>query len=61
MRLYVTDRLRRHTGHEQSLRDDFTLPLDAWCRVTYFLRAVVVDRRALDHRHDVVTIGYRFR
>ena len=55
--LDVADRLGGHAGHRQRLGDHRRLPLDARRGEADLERAVVVDRRAEDHRAYAVAVG----
>ncbi len=59
MGLEVRDRLQVHAGRRQRLGDNLGLPIHARRRVPHLQRAVVVDRRAQDHRVNVVAVGER--
>src|SRR5688500_5715550 len=48
MRLDVIDRFSADAGHSECISDDLSLTVNAWCRITDFQRAIVVDSRALD-------------
>ena len=59
MRLDIADGLRRDLGHGLGGENDRRLSLDAGRGVTHLGRAVVVHRRAFDHRVDRVARGER--
>ena len=55
----IADRPRPDPRHRMGLGDGARLPVDARRQIARLGRAVVVDRRALDDRPDVVAIGQR--
>ena len=59
VRLDIADGLRRDLGHGLGGENDRRLSLDAGRGVTHLGRAVVVHRRAFDHRVDRVARGER--
>ncbi len=54
--LDIADRPGLDVGRRQRLGDHGDLALDAGSREAHLRRAVVVDRRAADHRQDVVAV-----
>ena len=57
----VIDRVRRHIGHRLRLGDAAGLTIDRGRQIPGLLRAVVVDRGALDHGPDMVAVRHRIR
>ena len=60
MGLDIGDGIRIDIGHSQRFGDDLGLPLNTGGAKADFLRAIVIDRRAFDHRQNVVAVGQGF-
>src|SRR5436305_15011446 len=56
MRFYVTDRLCGHPGVPEGFGNRLALSIQCWGGVAHAHAAIVVDRRAADHRVNVMLI-----
>src|SRR3954468_11391938 len=56
MRLNVADSLWCNSGDSQRGGDHRGLPVDTWCRIARLCRAIIVDRRTLNDRIDMIAI-----
>jgi hypothetical protein len=57
MGLNVGNGVSVHTGHGLGRENHFGLTRDAGRREAQLAPSVIVDRRALDYRPDMVTVG----
>ena len=56
MAFHVVHRVRGHACNGLRLRHSNGLPLHRWCEVPSLLRAIIVDRTALDHGPDMIAV-----
>ena len=57
MALDISNVVRRHIGHEQSLDHRARLACRAGGRIAHLIGAIIVDRRSPDHRVNVIAVG----